>query len=338
MWKKTFQTTLTLSIVLVFIVIIAGAVVRMTGSGMGCPDWPKCFGYVIPPTESSQLEWKPNHNYKQGQAIIKDEVLYTVKKNFISLTAYEAKNWESYTKHNYAIFNPVHTWIEYLNRLATVLFGIPLLILFILSLWKINEDKRIFILCLALLVSVLFESILGKIVVDTNLQPVKITLHVLFVFFIVAFLLWLRFIFKKHKSFINRDVLVNRLGIIAVIVTLIQVILGTQLRQYIDVQMQLNTYTNQKVWLTTPPVIFYIHRSFSIFLVTINLFWIWLHKKESGELKLLNWVLLFLVLEVLSGIVLYYLDFPFLSQPIHLLLSSLLFSAQFYSVLRLLKR
>lgn len=338
MWNKVFGVTLKISIILVYIVIIAGAIVRMTGSGMGCPDWPKCFGYAIPPIEKSQLDWKPNHEYKKGQKIIREEALFRVKDNFTSKQSYNPVFWEKYTKHDYAIFNPVHTWIEYINRLATVVFGIPLLILFGLSFFKWKEDKRYLLLTLAVLLSVLFEAVLGKIVVDTNLQPIRITLHVLFVFFIIAFLLGLRYIFKSPSILPEQSKWVNKLAIAAIVITFVQVFLGTQLRQYIDVQMQLNAHAHPEKWLQKLPVIFYIHRSFSILVVLVNMAWIYFYKKHIGASKLINWIAILLVMEVFTGIVLYYLDFPFLTQPLHLLLSSLLFGVQFYAVLLLYKR
>ena len=337
MLKKHFQKILNTAIVLVYVVILAGSLVRMTGSGMGCPDWPKCYGYLIPPTKIDQVQWKIDHKYKKGQKIIKNEELYVAKNNFISSKNYNSKNWELYTKHDYAIFNPVHTWIEYLNRLATVLFGIPILLLVICGILFWKNDKRILLLSIATLFSVAFEAWLGKIVVDTNLMPVKITLHVLFVFFIVAFLLWIKFISKKYKV-IPKDKIVNNLAIIAIILTLIQVIIGTQLRQFVDVQMQVFNHVEPEKWLQSPPPIFNIHRSFSILLLVINLLLVWIHKKAGGQLQLFNWVGILIIAEAFSGLVLYYFDFPFLSQPLHLLLSSLLFGVQFFCALRLTKK
>ena len=115
--KNLYKPFLILSLILVYLVIFAGAIVRMTGSGMGCPDWPKCFGYLIPPTERSQLDWKPNHEYESGQVIIVKESLRVADKDFRSTSTYQESNWETYTKHDYAIFNPTHTWIEFINRL-----------------------------------------------------------------------------------------------------------------------------------------------------------------------------------------------------------------------------
>ena len=103
------------TLIFIYLVVVAGSVVRMTGSGMGCPDWPKCFGYYIPPTEVSEIEFQPNRDYKEGQVIIVDETLKVAASNFTSSESYDSSNWENYEKHDYAIFNPSHTWVEYIN-------------------------------------------------------------------------------------------------------------------------------------------------------------------------------------------------------------------------------
>ena len=140
--KKYFIKTAKIALVLVYFVIIAGALVRMTGSGMGCPDWPKCFGYYIPPTDIAELTWSPNREFKEGQVIIKDEKLLVATANFSTGTTFEGTNWRPYTKHDYAIFNPKHTWIEYLNRLAGALAGIVIFIMAVISFWFWKANKK----------------------------------------------------------------------------------------------------------------------------------------------------------------------------------------------------
>src|SRR5690606_39016968 len=141
-----YRKSVKIALVTVYLVIIAGAVVRMTGSGMGCPDWPKCFGHFIPPVERSQLEWKPNQSFHKGQVIIKDESLQVAVEDFVTGEEFDSANWNLYTKHDYAEFNPVHTWTEYINRLFGALSGLAVFVMAILSLKKWKVKKRIPIL------------------------------------------------------------------------------------------------------------------------------------------------------------------------------------------------
>ena len=104
----------------IFLIIVAGGIVRMTGSGMGCPDWPKCFGLVIPPVHVDQVLWSAEKPFSEGQMIIHQDQLWFAHTPFISGQVYDAINWSLYTKHDYVNFNPLHTWVEYVNRLIGV--------------------------------------------------------------------------------------------------------------------------------------------------------------------------------------------------------------------------
>ena len=141
--KNKFPQIVTIAIVSLYLIFLAGAFVRMTGSGMGCPDWPKCFGYYIPPTEEEQITWKPNTEFKKGMIIIKNETLFVSENDLKTGNEFNPNNWSEYTKHDYATFNKFHTWTEYINRLVSVLAGFVFLFLIYASSKFWQENKTI---------------------------------------------------------------------------------------------------------------------------------------------------------------------------------------------------
>lgn len=52
-----FQRIALTAFITVEVLIFAGAIVRATGSGLGCPDWPFCYGRWIPPTSADQIDF-----------------------------------------------------------------------------------------------------------------------------------------------------------------------------------------------------------------------------------------------------------------------------------------
>ena len=267
------------ALILIYLVIIAGSVVRMTGSGMGCPDWPKCFGYYIPPTHESQLLFKPNHEYKKGMMILLDSEQFMVaKKDFISNKVYDANNWELYSTHDFAIYNPVHTWTEYINRLIGAFSGLPILILGIWSLWFFNKNKWITVIALLTLFGMGFQAWLGKTVVDSNLAPYKITIHMVMALLIVSFVLYLIFATKTSFKLQKYHSFFYTLLVIGIVLTLIQIVLGTQVRQFVDEQTKMMGY-EKSLWLAQPELDFYVHRSTSILVLVINGYLLFINKK-----------------------------------------------------------
>ena len=326
----SFKSFSKLTIVSIFLIIVAGSLVRMTGSGMGCPDWPKCFGYLIPPTSVDQIEWGKEKPFFKGQMIIYDEQLWLANANFVSSEIYNRENWTLYTKHDYAEFNSFHTWMEYINRLIGAISGLLTLIMFAMSFRYWNTKRKIVFLSGMTVLLMGFQAWLGATVVFSVLQPVQITIHMLMALVILALMVYLISEvpeLSKEKNIIF-DKRLNQFLKIAIVLSLIQITLGTQVRQLIDEIASSLNHMQRNLWVDLVGTTFKTHRSFAISLVLINVMLFIRNYKLKFRYQLVNFVCGVLFLEVLSGVVLTYFDMLALMQPVHLILASLLFIIQ----------
>lgn len=302
-----FRRLGTLAIFAVYLVILAGGIVRASGAGMGCPDWPTCFGQWVPPTHESQLP-------ADYHAI------------------YAARGYEN------TDFNPVKTWTEYGNRLIGATTGLLILLTAWASRVYRKDDEAIFHLAVTVFFLVGFQGWLGSAVVASNLKPLMITLHMLLALFIVALLIYA--IARSQKPLlaaIDTSELTPHFGLIlkvAMGMTLLQVAMGTQVREAIDYIAHQHSYIDRQYWRDSFPIIFYVHRSFSSIILFTNLWLSWKIFRQSVKNALLTrmaYVLVTLIVTaILAGVSLDRLGFPAVAQPIHLLMANLIFGAQFF--------
>ncbi len=334
--KKGLFFTAQMSLVCVMLVVLAGSIVRMTGSGMGCPDWPKCFGYLIPPTNRTVLEWTPERSFRKGQMIIRNEALWVAQSDLVSGLQYDPENWEKYTRHDYALFNVAHTWTEYINRLIGAFSGLPVFLTFVFSLAWTRRSPSIPLLALGVLFLLGFEAWLGKIVVDGNLIPGQITIHLFGALAIVALLLTL--MSRLHRVSGTEPLQVNArfrmLLSIALVLSLTQIFLGTQVREEVDKVAKMLYGLNRTTWIGQLPVIFKIHRSFSSLVLLVNAILVGLNFLLRKPIREICWLGILVIVEIATGIILAYAGLPRGLQPIHLVLSFLIFALQAYVWLR----
>jgi heme a synthase len=283
-------------LLMVMLVIIAGGVVRMTQSGMGCPDWPKCFGRWIPPTNAAQLP--------------PDFEKYLSKQDI---------------DHS---FNVWHTWIEYINRLLGALLGVFIFILFIWSFRKFRKTGRgIVWLSFLLLAAVGFQGWLGKQVVDANLAVAKITTHMLVAIIIAAIPLIIINKLKAEERINNK--LLKYVSVSIIILLLVQIILGTQVREQIDEISKSLSYQQRERWIGQLDSIFIIHRSFSWVILAACGYLILKAYRVPGLRKNALLIAASVAGVIIAGVVMAYLSIPALAQPLHLLLATILVLAVF---------
>lgn len=329
--SKSIFLTARIALILIFLVILAGSVVRMSGSGMGCPDWPKCFGHYIPPTHVEELTYAEGKFFKKGMMVLEQNRFWVAKEDISASGNFQSEKWEMYDVHDYSVYNPVHTWIEYINRLIGALSGIPTLILFVLSFIGLlrRRDLMTFILSALTLFMLGFEAWLGKTVVDSGLHEGQITLHMFGSVVIVALLLMIIYRHRQTKVEVsNYSRYWKIMSAVVMVIAFTQVLLGTQVREAIDVIAEVNP--DRSTWIDALPGIFKIHRSFSI-LVTLLVGWMFWRSKSLVKLPFaLKGIFAITMAEIALGIILAYGALPAPAQPLHLVLAILWFACAWY--------
>lgn len=295
-----------ITVTAVYFLILVGAIVRASGAGMGCPDWPTCFGQWIPPTDESQLP--PNYH-------------------------------EIYADLGYAEtdFNPVKTWTEYINRLIGVTVGILMILTVICAIPLLKRNPAVFYIALTALLLVMFQGWLGAVVVSTNLHPLMITAHMLLALAIAALSIYA--VARSQKGYfplINSHALTGRLEIalgLALAITLAQVILGAQVREAVETIARAHAYTHRHLWPLELPWVFYVHRAVGFLLLCTNLWLVWQFLRSLPQdhllFRLALGLALLTLLAVATGIGMERLGLPPVIQPVHLLLANLIFGTQF---------
>jgi len=337
----SFRRISLISVIAVYFLILVGGVVRSTGSGMGCPDWPKCFGSWVPPTSVDQLPSNYQEIYSGKRVEKNNKFVAQLESLGFQEKAQEIKNDKSILVEQE--FNPVKTWIEYVNRLIGAVIGLLLVFTVFRSLPLWSFDKSITILSILNLLLVLFQAWIGSIVVSTNLLPWMITLHMMLALVIVCILLYVHF--RSHKLIHSVKATTekpNRLfGILVIgfVLMIIQVVFGTQVREEMDVVAFEFGNLLRGEWIEHLGIVFIIHRSYSIVLLVVHLLFFYkVYKYTLRHVSIFKWsqALVFVIfLEIATGVGMAYFGVPAFLQPVHLLLGTMIIGIQFVILLQL---
>lgn len=280
-YQKVALTTVGATVFLIFV----GGLVRASGAGLGCPDWPKCFGMWIPPLSASEL---PAH--------------------------FDASQ-----------FNVFKTWTEYINRLIGVIIGLLITAIFVLSFRYRKKNPPVFYSSAAAFVMVLIQGWLGGQVVITGLSEWLITLHMLLAMILMITLIYA--VFKASQQQLKIDLskensywLFGALGVL-MLATFVQLILGTQVREAIDILKNMTVPPPRETWISKVESIDEIHRSFSwiVFLAGGAVFYFsrWWTEVELVQ-KMGTAIFGIILLQIATGVGLYYLGMPPTYQVVHL--------------------
>jgi len=301
-------------------VVIAGSFVRTSGSGMGCPDWPKCFGKWIPPKHASEIPSNYKEIYSEKRAKKTIRFCAFLKSIGLKKTAEKVSNDPGlYIEDD---FNGTKTWTEYINRLIGFICGNLMLIFFFWMCIKYRQKKLLSLQAFNLILMGV-QAWFGSIVVATNLVPWTITVHLFLALLIIGIQLKILFDISETKTKeLKLPKIIKISLLIILLITCYQIFLGTQVRESIDLLTKQGY--NRESWTEMLGIPFYIHRSFS-WLVLIGMGVLFYINHQKYKINSLRNSFIILCLGLISGVLLAYADMPGLVQVSHLLFAVILF-------------
>ncbi|MDH3889761.1 MAG: COX15/CtaA family protein [candidate division Zixibacteria bacterium] len=213
-----------------YLLILMGGLVRVSGAGLGCPDWPTCFGRWIPPTSVEQLP--PDIDTEQ--------------------------------------FNFRLAWTEYINRLLGMIVGLLIAYTAILALMQYRRTPRILYPSIAAAVLVAIEGWQGSQVVASELKPIIVSAHMVLALIIVCLLTYVAHLAHMleadaSSSYRLPNTSRNLLAGLGVI-TALQVALGIHLRETLEIIAAGFSGLTEQEWLARVGLPNHIHLFIGILL------------------------------------------------------------------------
>ena len=312
-----FQKTALAALLATIFLIYVGAIVRATGSGLGCPDWPKCWGELIPPTSLDQVDFDK-----------------------LNIEKFQKKN-PSITRESLAAeFNPVHVWVEFINRLVSLPVGLFTLSTFLLSFQFLRKQKRVFFGSFAALALVLTNAILGAIVVSSGLKPGVITLHMALAIILICVFVYIIYRGGQRLPSVNlgsQKGLLRSTLIILFVACVVEGIMGSQVREITDELALKYKDTPRNVWheILEQKGIYLFHRSFSWVILVLGIFLFTKTRNANGDLAQLSIKVTFGVIlaQMVLGVLMSHVSVHPVVQVLHIGLSSILTVALFWLIL-----
>ena len=185
-WQSTYRLTL-FALLLGFVVVGLGAYTRLADAGLGCPDWPGCYGFLSVPQSAESVA--------EAEALFPDAPVEAEK-----------------------------AWWEMIHRYAAGLLGL-LIVGICISAFRHRRTGIPWKLPIALVVLVICQGAFGAWTVTLKLWPQVVTAHLLGGFTTLA-LLWLLLLRLGFGSdWVVADKL-RQHAAVALLVVVLQVVLG----------------------------------------------------------------------------------------------------------------